>query len=125
VRWEESVAVEMITLQELIERYGVPELCKIDVEGYELEVLSGLQEPLPLLSFEYLRSQLPAARACVKRLESLGTYEYNDSPGETHKLRRPAWAPASVLLKELEQPSGWKRSGDIYARLKGKNKPRY
>jgi len=40
--WSRSpVYVETITLDKLIETYGSPDFIKIDVEGYELEVLSG------------------------------------------------------------------------------------
>jgi FkbM family methyltransferase len=45
-------SITMTTLDRLIERFGVPSFVKIDVEGYELNVLKGLSTPVPLLSFE-------------------------------------------------------------------------
>ncbi len=53
---ESVVEVPMVTLSYLFEKYGPPNYLKIDVEGYEIEVLKGLQQPLPLVSFE---SNLP------------------------------------------------------------------
>ena len=41
------------TLDKLIEQYEVPSFIKIDVEGYELEVLKGLTRLVPALSFEF------------------------------------------------------------------------
>jgi FkbM family methyltransferase len=45
-------AVHTITLEELIIEHGLPFFIKIDVEGYELNVLRGLKRPVPYLSFE-------------------------------------------------------------------------
>ncbi|MFK7772103.1 MAG: FkbM family methyltransferase [Saprospiraceae bacterium] len=44
--------MELTTLDQIIEQEGVPAFIKIDVEGYELEVIQGLNARIPLLSFE-------------------------------------------------------------------------
>ena len=44
--------VTVVTLAGLIEKYGTPFYIKIDVEGFELEVIKGLTRPVPYLSFE-------------------------------------------------------------------------
>ncbi len=44
--------IKVEVLENFILRYGVPKYIKIDVEGYELEVLKGIQSVVPLLSFE-------------------------------------------------------------------------
>ncbi len=44
--------VSIFSLDLLIARYGLPSYIKIDVEGYELEALKGLQQPIRCLSFE-------------------------------------------------------------------------
>ena len=46
VRWDQALPMRMTTLDELIARHGEPQFCKIDVEGFEHEVLSGLSRPL-------------------------------------------------------------------------------
>jgi FkbM family methyltransferase len=43
---------EITTLDQLIAEYGIPSYIKIDVEGYELEVIKGLRSGIALLSFE-------------------------------------------------------------------------
>lgn len=49
VRTEE---IQLITLDALIKKFGRPFYVKIDVEGYEWEVVRGLTQPVSLVSFE-------------------------------------------------------------------------
>jgi hypothetical protein len=102
----------------MIGEYGEPAYCKIDVEGYELEVLKGLSRPLACLSFEYLPAAAGLATACIRRLESLGGYEYNLAAGESMRLRLETWAGAQTLLDWLKALPAGSPSGDIYARRK-------
>ena len=119
VRWEKSVEVPVVTLDSLIESYGVPTFCKIDVEGYEAEVLGGLSQPLPGLSLEFVAGQLDVAVACVRRLEKLGTYRFNFVPGEARDVVFETWMDADGMLAWLESGADEVASGDIYAVLEG------
>src|SRR5687768_9518631 len=49
VHWNRSIDVEVVTLNDLVAMFGKPAFCKIDVEGFEVEVLSGLSYPLRAL----------------------------------------------------------------------------
>ena len=72
--------VQVVTLQTLIERYGEPAFVKVDVEGFEAEVLAGLATPVRALSFEYLPATREIALDCLERLALLGRYRYNWPP---------------------------------------------
>jgi FkbM family methyltransferase len=119
VEWQQGAPVRVITLDDLIEQCGEPVFCKIDVEGYELEVLRGLSQPLRTLSFEYIAATLQMAAACIDRLAELGEYEYNWAAGEQHRWQSAQWltpAATKAWLAGLRADDG---SGDIYARLRG------
>jgi len=117
VRWEETVEVPVTTLDALIERYGVPRFCKIDVEGYEAEVLAGLSEPVPGLSVEFVSGGLEVAVACVRRLEALGSYEFNAIRGERRTFLFDGWQTGESMARWLRDGAGGASSGDVYARL--------
>ncbi|MBP6786572.1 MAG: FkbM family methyltransferase [Candidatus Promineofilum sp.] len=117
VRWRAAEVVRLTTLDELITRYGRPALCKIDVEGYEAEVLRGLSEALPLISFEYIPAAVEVARACLARLGVLGVYEFNWFPGESHRWAASSWLSSSEMALQLDKLATGRASGDIFARL--------
>lgn len=117
VRWDRMLRVPMTTLDELIERFGLPAMVKIDVEGAEPEVLAGLPRPVPAVSFEYLPRALDLAEACVFRLTSLGRYRFNWSAGETFRLASDRWLTDRELLLALRTSFAARRSGDVYAQL--------
>ncbi len=118
VRWDESVEVAVTTMDALIETYGVPRFCKIDVEGYEAEVLAGLNHPLPGLSLEFVSGELDVAVECIRRLEQLASYEFNAIFGETRAFLFDDWQTADFVAAWLEEGAGGLASGDLYARLK-------
>jgi FkbM family methyltransferase len=121
VRWDRSVEVEVATLDDLIAVHGEPTFCKIDVEGFEGDVLAGLSRPVRGLSFEYLPPAHDAALAALNLVERLGAaaggYSYNYSPVETMRLASDRWLDASELTALLDGYRPLGRSGDVYARL--------
>jgi FkbM family methyltransferase len=114
--WEDAADVEVQTLDNLLARYGIPVFCKIDVEGYEPEVLSGLSVPLPALSFELFPTTPGRTIDCINKMENLGRYEYNWSLTESFRMNSPSWMSAPLMIKTIKAYNG-RKSGDIYARL--------
>lgn len=115
VRWDEAIPVHVTTLDQLICAHGLPAFCKIDVEGYEFEVLQGLSQPLPALSIEFVPATLDVTHACLQRLAALGEYEYNWTLGERHEWCS-SWGDADQVTSFLNTLPPTGPSGDIYAR---------
>jgi FkbM family methyltransferase len=116
-----SVEVPVITLDAAIAEHGTPDYCKIDVEGFEIEVLRGLNRPIPLVSFEYhLRDNgTTAALECLDRLATLGTISVNVTPAEDTVFSIPEWLSGddfrAFLVNEIPKMRR-QTHGDIFVR---------
>lgn len=117
VRWDSLQAVMVLTLDSQILRHGSPNYIKIDVEGFELEVLSGLTKPIPMLSVEYLPGFPKLTLAVVDRILELGDYHFNPVIGEKAKFLWTEWRPAVAVKSWLETQPANAASGDLFARL--------
>jgi FkbM family methyltransferase len=89
--WVMTLDVPTITLDRLVKLHGEPDVIKIDVEGYELEVLQGLTEKVGDICFEWHEEMLDVAIHCIEHLNDLGYTEfgsigYYDNPQEVKKL---------------------------------------
>ena len=99
--------VETTTLDELITEHGRPIFIKIDVEGYELNVIRGLRHAVPYLSFEVnLPEFRPEGLECVALLGDLavnGKFNYTADCERGFALER--WLDSNKFLQVLEQCS--------------------
>ena len=72
IKWAEPIKVQSITIDAMIERYGMPDLIKIDVEGYEYTVLSGLTQKANDICFEWHEEERDNLYKILEHLQSLG-----------------------------------------------------
>lgn len=74
--WTAPIKVETISLDTLIKQHGNPDFIKIDVEGYEYEVLSSLQTKQQAICFEWHEESAEEMIRCAEHLHSLGYEEF-------------------------------------------------
>jgi len=97
--WDKKKIVNVTTLNKLIAEHGVPSFIKIDVEGFEYEVIKGLSQPVITICFEFTPELIETTIRCIEHLHSLGGISLNYSLGETMKMGLDKWVnpkPESV-----------------------------
>jgi len=119
-QWHENVTVPITTLDKLIRKYGSPAVCKIDVEGFEYQVIKGLSQPAEMISFEFTPTPklINQSIESIKHLSAIGNVQFNYSFGESMILALPEWVNDGKICDILLSiPYKTAFSGDIYARF--------
>ena len=82
VKWDYPTEVQTTTLDSVIDEYGIPDYVKIDVEGYEYEVLLSLTKFLPytLFAFEWAEEMKDKIYLTIEHVYNLGykTFGYTE-----------------------------------------------
>ena len=109
-RWSGTIDVQVTTIDALIADHGQPHFVKIDVEGFETEVLRGLNQPVPVLCFEFQCAALDP-----EPLRLLHGYQFAVS---TEPLELGPWGTATDAWQQMlafreREPEG---SGDVFAK---------
>jgi FkbM family methyltransferase len=114
--WTERVRVSITTIDDLIEVFGTPRYIKIDVEGFELEVVSGLSSRAGIVSFEFTSEFIDHASKIVQLLSSKGYSKFNIAVGESTEFSLHRWVDSAhmsnIVLNNRSNKGLW---GDIYA----------
>jgi Methyltransferase FkbM domain len=110
------VDVELVTLDDLIAQHGTPAFAKIDVEGFELEVFTGLSQPIRAVCFE---ANLPEfgeeTISCIERYAALTTAEFNYTTEEPpSRFASEDWLSADALCALIQ--AGQFGYAEIYGR---------
>ena len=86
-----TIKANTITLDSLVDLYGVPDLIKIDVEGAEWFVFRGMTKKYKTLTFEWTIETLDEHIQQLKYLRSLGYTEYGPQFIEHHLQEPDYW----------------------------------
>ena len=85
--WDKIIQCTPITIEQMVLLYGEPSYIKIDVEGYELNVLMGMIKKRCPLSFEYAEELKDELIESVIYLEGLGYDEFYMQHADEYTFR--------------------------------------
>jgi FkbM family methyltransferase len=115
VEWIGQAQVRTVTLDELAAKHGKPAFVKIDIEGYELEALKGLNCAPRYLSFEYGVRRKDLGEACLALLGERG-YRFRPIDGRGFRFSAPDWMTSAAAREWLaERTLDRGEYGDFFA----------
>jgi FkbM family methyltransferase len=115
--WDKKINVKVDTLDNLINKYGVPRFCKIDVEGFEESVLKGLTKPIPFISFEFTNEFFTDAKKILDHLSSIGKIDVNCALYDHNRLFFDEYLSKEAFYDKIGNMDENLLNGDIYVRF--------
>lgn len=83
--------VPTVSIDKLIDLYGMPDLVKVDVEGAEHIVLPSLSKKVPVLCFEWAAEWKSQNMECIWHLMSLGFKQFHVQNRDEYTYRPRAY----------------------------------
>jgi FkbM family methyltransferase len=98
--WRAPIEVESTTVDTMIKLHGIPDLIKIDVEGYESVAIKGLTQKAGIVCFEWAEEQYEKVQETAKHLQSIGytKFAYTIGDNYTTDLHYSLWKDCDIHL---------------------------
>jgi len=117
--WDYPTEVETATLNQIIYEYGVPDYIKIDVEGFEYEIITAFDKFLPktIFSFEWAEEMQEKIKLSINHAYNLGYKSFAYTDGDEVLFDYEInWIGYEELINEIETfiPERKFRWGMIY-----------
>lgn len=117
LKWNGIEEVEVKKLDSIINDYGIPDFCKIDVEGYELEILSHLSHEIPIIEFEFTGGFISNTIKIIELLNKQNTC-YNYNLNESPKFELKKWVNAKTMITIINDLPINRLHGNIFVKNK-------
>jgi len=118
IYWNQKEKVPVKKLDSLIEIYGLPHYCKIDVEGYEGEILLLLTHKIPLIEFEFTGGFITETIKIIAHLEAENV-TFNYILNEHLKWPQKKWLTADELTNIIKSLPVNRLHGNIFVKTNG------
>jgi len=121
--WNNERVINIDTLDNMISKYGKPSFIKIDVEGYELNVLKGLSTPIDFISIEFNPELCDVTLDCINYIDNLnGKSLYNYGYRNEPEFKYDEWVSKDEIINYLKSVNDFKfEFGDVYCKKISKN----
>ena len=110
------ITCKTITIDKLIQIYGIPELIKIDVEGGEFECLSSLTQKVNNICFEWASETNDITFKCIDYLETLGYTEFALQFQDNYTYRPQFYSDINFIKEHLNKTTPKNEWGMIWAK---------
>ena len=117
LKWKDKEEVIIKKIDTLINEFGVPDFCKIDTEGFELEILSNLSYKIPIIEFEFNEAFIDETLSCLDLITNLGNYEFNFILNENPKFINKKWNAMKEIKKQISNLPTKHLHGNLFAKL--------
>jgi hypothetical protein len=101
----------------LIAKFGVPDFCKIDTEGFEFEILTNLNYEIPVIEFEFNEAFINETLLTLDAIHNLGRYEFNFILNEYPTFINKKWSTIIDIKKQIERLPKSRLHGNLFAKL--------